>query len=239
MSNIVVPVGSSLPASGDTMNAAAWHALIDGLQVENFGADDFLNGSARITSVESTPPTWAPGRPWWDGANDRGYVWGESGGASNPAQMVGTTWEIVCWADSPVSLGMPVYVEGRVWRNGPNGPNTPIPKVSAAPFEEGTTWAPACGLAQDSTTGSEYIRVGFAGLMEAMCDDTSVSYASLGFFENTEGDRLTAGGHQDYATDGQPGVKFGVFIEESYQGSSSLRPLDFFKQISCWLEDRT
>lgn len=248
MSNIVLPVGSTLPATGNEMNAAAWHALVDGLQVENFGESDFIGGDARILSVSSGAPDYLRGRAWWDTTQDCAYVWGESdtSAPSEPCQMVGGRWEIVCYAESPVSLGMPVYVEGAFWRTDSSGPSgsvlpIPIPKVSARPFLEGTVWAPACGLAQDTTSGEEYIRVGFRGLMYAMCDDTTVSYGSLGYFEATEWDRITAGTAQNYGGAGgvgYPGVRIGVWAD-SDSGATGLRPLLFCKNISCFLEDRS
>lgn len=234
MASVRSPVGNyvTLPPDGTEMRPANWHALIDGLEAEEFGASDFWNGDARViarSSDVSSPPGWAQGLVWSD-PSEIVNIYADSN-VSMPYQMLTYYKEMVCWSDSPVSLGTPVYIEDVVELSD----EFLVPKVNVTIQEQSDPWKPAMGFAQHSTGGSEYVSVGMAGFMYAICAATAVTCGDFAVFPaGTETYIIPADG----STWSLPtsGMIIGA-IAENDTGASE-RPILIYKGIKAHCEDR-
>lgn len=227
-----------LPSTGDTMTPSKWHAMIDGLQADDFGVSDFFNGDARVIthiSDPSQPPPFAQGQVW-SSASEITQIH-ESTMVTEAPQLLGDHFAILCWCNTSVSLGTPVYFEGRFARVKADGGWFAVPNVRRSVTSRSVKWAPGMGFSLDSSPGSSYIRVGIAGFMWALTNDSAVTFGDGCYFNPSDDTVTHAQNGGDFYTKPTQRCAVGLFTEKS-TAAGTLRALRMYKQAVPWDEVR-
>lgn len=240
MATIKTPLGSTVPATGTVMTPSAWHALIDGLEAENFGVSDFFNGDARVvlrTSDAANPPDFRIGQVWSD-PSEISHIYGDST-VSLAFHMLGTHLEIVAWCETTVSIGESVFLEGTLTSSEPAFYIWPVAVRSGTNYA--ATFAPAHFVSLSNTAGSEYIRLGYIGLMSVYNSDTSVTFGDGLYYDVTTGtddeNIAVAADGATFFTGPTSGAKAGVWLADKTTSTTDLTRC--WKSITPSCIDRT
>jgi hypothetical protein len=211
--------------------------MIDGLEGEDFGVSDFFNGDARvitaITDFSDAPP-WVQGQIWTD-PSEIAHIYGDST-VSQSWRMLDTAFELVCWSNTAVSIGTPLYIEGMFAITEPDG-FLPIPIVVRAITKRSNPWAPAFGFSMENASASNYVRVGYVGMMHAFTDDASVTFGDGMYFEIADELLPVAHPGADFAGNPANGFKSGVWLEANAVAGTKLLPV--WKSLMSNCEDRS
>jgi hypothetical protein len=226
----------TIPGATQEMQPGNWHAMIDGLEAESFGASDFANGDARVVlrmSDVSNAPDFKLGQVW-SNPSEVTKVWLDSD-IPQPFEFTPGTLEYLCWTQTSVSLGTPLYVHS-VFYPVTDSTNFALPRVERYVTWYPRKWNPGFGFALEQVTGPGPVRVGFAGFMWARANgQTAITGADGMYFPLGTTDTEVYVHIGDGFFNNPPGrAKVGLFMEES----AGWGPVRCWKQIVACDEDR-
>jgi hypothetical protein len=210
----------------------AWHALIDGLESEDFGVSDFFNGDARViqrTSDVSNLPDWAQGLIW-SNPSEITQIYADSA-ISMPWQVHNSFLEMIVWTDSAVSIGTPLYFEDRV----DISDQFAVPLGNVTVLNQTDPWKPAMGFCQVAAGASEYVSVAMAGVCWVIAAATAVTQGDLAVMDVGE-EVVVAPYDGNQFSAPTSGMIIGAFAESD--AGASERPVRILKGLTANAEDR-